>query len=228
MTVHYMASMARCGETLLLRCLDAHSRVTAVGHGFVEFDRARLPEWEADDRVYVVKQGTWEERGPFRGFVLVRNPLAVYRSLRDFESRGGGGGVQARLQRWMAAVDHSIELAGDDVDQFCTFYNRRFGALTSVMPISRRLRYEDVVATPALALGRACALVGVDFEPAVVESHVCYATGHVLHEGTRGDVPIHRGSLDRWRELPGHDITRIIHATRETCAAYGYNLEEES
>lgn len=216
----YIASMGRCGETLLLRCLGAHSKITAVGDGFVELRRDELPTLKPFEGVYVVKQA-WQEPGPFGGFILVRQPLAAYRSLCDF--RGSGNGVALRLARWLAQVDPAAAPAGDEIDQFCTLYNRRFGPLlVSGLPV---VRYEDFVHEPERELRRICAVLGLDFEPAMLDSHQRYERGHVLHAGTRGDLPIHAGSLERWRDLPPEAILRIRAATAEAAAGYGYDLD---
>lgn len=220
--LYQMASMGRCGETLLLRCLNAHSRITSVGHGFQSIDRDNFPALAASDQIYVVKQADWEEPEPFAGFVLVRQPLAVYRSLLDY--KGKGHGVSKRLKRWWAGIDPTApELLGTDVEMFCRFYNRRFGALRrTALPV---IRYERLVDTPEAELRRVCAFIGVDFEPQMLNSHHAYPEGSDLHAGTRGDLPIHTNSLGRWRDLSPDDQRQIVEGTRETWQSYGYDLD---
>lgn len=85
--------------------------------------------------------------------------------------------------------------------------------------------YEDLVTQPMMLLVYLCALLNVEYDPAVLTSHLNYAPGEVIHERTRGDRPIDTSSLDRWRELPAETIHRIAKATRDTCAAYCYDLD---
>ena len=104
----HIASMARSGETVLLRALAAHSRIHIV-HNLEQRDElhsARLfehlksysktrisrrhslvqPYSPKRGDVLVVKQGVWEHRYPFNGIILSRNPIAIYASLRTYDA----------------------------------------------------------------------------------------------------------------------------------------------
>ncbi|MFW6336901.1 MAG: hypothetical protein ACOC3G_07215, partial [Phycisphaeraceae bacterium] len=103
-----MASMARSGETVLLRSLAAHpaifvpgqidKRDDPAGRALIEkVQREGATQLDRDDpcvvdcgvaptcKAVVIKQGVWEHRWPFDGFILIRNPASVYRSLTAFD-----------------------------------------------------------------------------------------------------------------------------------------------
>jgi hypothetical protein len=109
--VFHLASLARCGQTLMLKLLAAHPRihvplqiveeqdpvdtmfVRRVQEGLDSLspgdEYARLRKLD-DSTIIVVKQGVWEHRHPFRGFALVRNPYSVIASLLEFNRRHEG------------------------------------------------------------------------------------------------------------------------------------------
>lgn len=133
--IFHIASMARCGETVLLRSLASHSRIHVV-HNLGEREEAhslRLFEYlkhyrktkirclhpyvrpynVLSDDVLVLKQGVWEHRFPFRGIILSRNPVSVYASLRNYDAQDGSASDldalwqynAERLSRWMRDIE---------------------------------------------------------------------------------------------------------------------------
>ncbi len=124
-----MASMARSGETLVLRTFNAHPLVHVVhdlrpGNTSAElrlFNLLRvwpgnsLPRWQLDEhvvpgaidartRVLLIKQGVFAPRHDFDGFGLVRNPYASFSSLWSYDARQAGRGPDAALNalNWRA------------------------------------------------------------------------------------------------------------------------------
>ncbi|MEW4528559.1 hypothetical protein [Maioricimonas sp. JC845] len=104
----HLASMARSGETLLLRTLAAHPRVHVV-HNLSEQDSPEdlqlfrtlashtAPLISSDHphvraagvasgKVLLLKQGTFAAADGFPGFVLVRNPMSVFASLSRYDT----------------------------------------------------------------------------------------------------------------------------------------------
>lgn len=99
--------MARSGETLMLRVLDAHPRLRSViqiereqrdyenrlfdllrtwPHRTLPGDHPLLRPYQLDSsEILVLKQGIWEHEHPFWGFVLVRNPVSVFASLDEWD-----------------------------------------------------------------------------------------------------------------------------------------------
>ncbi len=111
----HMASLARSGETLLLRTLSAHPLVHVVhdlhpANSEAEtrlfkllrvWPAASLPRWQIDQHiaprsvapgaeVLLIKQGVFAMAGPFSGFGLVRNPYASFCSLWSYDARLAG------------------------------------------------------------------------------------------------------------------------------------------
>jgi hypothetical protein len=104
--VLHMASMARSGETMILRALSVHPIVCVAGqlHDSQAGERRLrfFRDWQSNtinsdheiltglnipsDGILLVKQGVWKHRWPFDGFVLARNPLSIYYSLITYDS----------------------------------------------------------------------------------------------------------------------------------------------
>ncbi len=115
-----MASLARSGETLMLRTLSAHPAVHVVHdlHPTNTEHEARLfallrvwplptlPRAAAgvtdSSEVLLVKQGVFSMRGPFMGFGLLRNPYATFASLWSYDARLAGEAPDAatNLRHW--------------------------------------------------------------------------------------------------------------------------------
>lgn len=111
----HLASLARSGETMLLRTLSAHPQVHVV-HDLHDHNTEletrlfrllrvwpgdTLPRWQLDAHlapralaaaktVLLIKQGVFAPRHRFAGFGLVRNPYAAFCSLWSYDARGAG------------------------------------------------------------------------------------------------------------------------------------------
>lgn len=253
--IFHMASMARSGETLLQRHIQAHPQVL-VTHNLKEEDAGdelrlfrhlkRSPRLSisASSRllrsfdtgkktVLFLKQGVWEHRFPFRGFVLARNPLAIFASLWTYDLKEKGGSPEAnwkynveRLVRWLGDIDPLLIpgfLALEPEQQFALFYNRRMSALLGTgLPI---VFYENVVREPEIEFKRICKILGVDFEESVLLAHSNYSESAIGHGHIELARPIDTKSLDKFLEvLTPEQIDCVAKLTEEVASQYGYAL----
>lgn len=126
--VAHLASLARSGETMLLRALDAHPRVHVVhdlrasntgpeqrlyrllrAWPLPVLPRRALAEAGIDDvpaeaGLLLLKQGVFTPRWPVAGFGLIRNPYAVFCSLWSYDAklRGETPDAATNLRHWQA------------------------------------------------------------------------------------------------------------------------------
>lgn len=112
--IFHIASMARSGETVLLRSLAAHSRIQIV-HNLEKQETEnsiRLFNYlknSQDDKIgaknkyakhcclkkgeiLLLKQGVWEHKYDFNGIILSRNPISIFASLKVYDEDGFGNG----------------------------------------------------------------------------------------------------------------------------------------
>lgn len=262
--VVHMASLARSGETLMLRTLGAHSRIHVAGQlidslesekrlkFFMEWARHTIPSQHEilsglDVRpgdLILVKQGVWEHRWPFDGFILVRNPLSVYASLITYDppkiarlemlylrlgwmkkARALGGNIE-RFSRWLERIDpgiHACMASLDFVEIFAAFYNRRMGRLTtSGRPV---IRYEDFVHSPHSTLQSLCGMLDIEYESDMVDSHKNFS--EMGHGKNPLDRPIGPAPVDKSRLISKQDRERLIALTAETWQRLGYVLSQD-
>lgn len=222
MTTFRLYCVPRSGSTMLLRSLDAHPQITAVGAGF-----SRAP---SETGVSVIKDDRNPPDGP--GLVLIRNPLAVYASWRRYQAEHGGWSIQDRLRRWGKPL--GIRPTGDDLDDFCRFWVARYESVRDcdrfpAEPPCWVYKYEDVVQRPNANFVGMCIdlMVKGDWDSIrpMLNAHGGCAPGTDIHAGNMGDRPIDTNSLDRWQdELSAEQVTRIVVACRATAATYGYDL----
>ena len=123
----HLASLARSGETLMLRTLAAHPALHVVHDLHPTNSEAEtrlfqllrvwpepvLPRWQIDRHlapggvpalasVLLIKQGVFAPRGPFQGVGLLRNPYASFCSLWSYDAKLAGCRPDAaiNLQHW--------------------------------------------------------------------------------------------------------------------------------
>ena len=130
--IFHIASIARSGETILMRNLSVHTKIKIV-HNFwssdtfiqqamykhlkkrsntkiSRFNFLALPYRLKKGDVLILKQGVWRHPFQFQGLILVRNPLSIFASLRSYDEKHydiPAGKVawdftNARLRRWLA------------------------------------------------------------------------------------------------------------------------------
>lgn len=247
----FMGSFARSGETLLLRCLQAHPAVHVV-HQIQEVDRSEdvdlfhflttYPHTTiAHDRpliqraaispgkVLIVKYAVWTHAHPFQGFVLARNPFSVAKSLTHYSHvRAEPPSAQrARLERWAQGIDPALTSAVAEqpcIDSIAMLYNRTMLPLAeSGLPV---LRYEDLVRHPEACLRSLLERLGLPWDDAVLHSHQRYATGQQGHGGIALWKPIQAESAPACEGLSATDVAKILGYTWPTLARLGYRITD--
>lgn len=247
--VVFMTSFARSGETLMLRCLEAHSRISVVNQ-IVSGDR-ELPQDNAlfhalreySDTVIrrghpllahrnphpfgiiLVKYGIWVHKYPHVNFVLARNPFAIVKSLKQYalSNQENEGARRKRLARWALQIDRSLVdqcRTGDETEATARLYLAKMTA-----PESQRLgvvRYEDFVADPAVQLKRVLEMLGLGWTPDVLNSHEAYAKGAVGHGDIDLSAPIRQTKFTPNIDLPKREFDVIASITKPALDLYGY------
>lgn len=248
----HMSSFSRCGETLLLRCLDAHPDLHVV-HQILAPDRPedfalfrRLRTWphkeipHDDDRVQataaephqalVLKNAVWEHSYPYEGFVLVRNPFSVARSF-GIHDESSAAFVRHKQQffRWAAGIDLQLVETMKDPDNLaclCMLYNRKLSPLSRLgLPV---VHYELFVQHPEATLRWLLGRLGLEWSPEVMRSHEAYEEGQLGHGRIPLWKPVHTGSLHSYRKLPEEVRRRIYALTYPTLEAFGYTYDGET
>jgi hypothetical protein len=252
-----MAGMARSGETLMLRTLAAHPQVHVVHNlahqdspeelelfrFLMHYDRPAIAAGHPliarlglrPDQVLLLKQGVWEHRHPFNGFILARNPVSIYASLLRYDVPRAGADPAAcwqpnleRFQRWLGDIEPGLIprlRAVAPVDQFCLFYNRRMGPLARLgLPV---VHYERFVTEPAAVLAGILGRLGLgEPMPAILEAHTRFAAGMEGHGQNDLSRPIDTRSLTTYRDSVDPETYRRIAAqTADVAAAFGYQME---
>lgn len=240
----------------MLRCLNAHSQLRAV-HNLSQDDKPHeerlfrflktyrrksirrghallAPYSLSRDEHLLLKQGVWRHPRPFEGFVLARNPVAVYASLREVgrrEAAEEGGeawqSVEARLKRWIRDIDPSAErrLCGlTPTQQFSLFYNTRMGQLCELaLPL---VHYENFVQDPTATLTRISQVLGLAFESQMVHSHECHGSAREGHGGNSLSSPIGVESLSKYRTgITEGEFDEIVAATMAVTTSLGYSMK---
>lgn len=245
--VFHIASMARSGETLLLRSLSAHTKAWVV-HNLQYKDPledARLFQYlkkypykklsnkyyklrdagvGRDVEVLILKQGVWEHRYDFSGLVLSRNPVSIYSSLKEYAYRNSVDVFGGHLYRWLRDIDENqLDFFSrlKDIEKFCYFYSRRMGPLLKLgIPI---IRYEDFITRPIPVLKEVCSYVGLDFEESMGASHRLFGPNSIGHGGIRLSAPINVGSADSYlNNVSSEEFDFIKVETFDVASKYGY------
>lgn len=253
--IFHMASMARSGETLLLRTLQAHPKIHVVHNlrktddNFEEklfkylMNHQGATIWRGNrylrgvkiqsNQVLLLKQSVWEHRYPFKGFVLARNPLSIFASLKFYDVPKGQNDWEvfwkensARFIRWLNDIDPEL-VAGfeklNPVQQFCSFYNRRMEPLSRTgLPI---IYYEKFVRDPESSLREILRAFNLPWENQMLQSHMDYQKGEEGHGKVDLSHPITAESIYKYQELLSEsEFSEIVQETKNVFGAYGYDL----
>jgi len=240
--IYHVASMARSGETLLLRILSTHSRIHVV-HNLREadtdnekalFDFLRTyPETSINSSHHllrhiplapgdciVVKQGVWQHRFPFRGIVLARNPASIFASLLRYDQPqsseqppGSWSANQERLTRWLA------DIAPNALEQFfrlpplAQFATFYNIRMGHLVDLEHPIvHYENLVSSPAHYVKFILEHLGLPFEAATLESHAVYYSGEKGHGKNDLSLPINTTSLLSYQSMLTEDSFRSLAA----------------
>jgi hypothetical protein len=253
-----MASMARSGETLLLKILACHDKVKVVHNLDAKDDLKKEKTFETlknyqKDKVFrlnalfnhyelkkgdvlLLKQGVWEHKYPFNGFVLARNPISIYSSLkvydRNLEQYDADTNFwfnnNERLIRWSKSMNEELMselMNAPPFEQFVKFYNYRMGYLFKLnIPI---IRFEDLVNETKETLIKVCEILGVEFQPKLMESHNFYGEGLIGHGQNDLSKPINKDVLEKYKcNINIEEFEYIADNTKEVSSKYGYSFEK--
>jgi hypothetical protein len=252
--IFHIASIARSGETILMRNLSAHPNVKIV-HNFRSFDtfteqkmykslkkRARteisrfnlfaLPYKLNRGDVLVLKQGVWKHPYAFKGFILARNPLSIFSSLRSYDEKYYDISVGktpwdltlSRLKRWLGDIDKAA-LDGFEtktpIEQFSTFYNTRMKDLLSTnLPI---VKYEELVTSPRRELTRVQQILDLDIHEDVFNAEKKFDKGFQGHGFSDFSKRLNSNSLRSYeKKLSQVEITQLSDLTASVAKEIGY------
>lgn len=228
--IFHMASMARSGETLVLKIFAIHPEIQII-HNLDKFDnkdsikafeflktyqnktiagnhRILKPFSIKRNQKILIKQGVWKHSYPFDGFVLSRNPVSIYSSLKVYDRKHIQYDPESnfwfentnRLKRWLNDIDPSkvnIIVNKSPVEQFVEFYNTRMGNLLSLgLPI---IRYEDLITQTEKTIEDLCSILGICMNNDLLFSHKFYATGKEGHGQNDLSKPIDISSLTKYK-----------------------------
>lgn len=246
LAIHQMASFSRAGETLILRALNAHPRLTVV-HQVHEPDRhddlalfrtlkdADVSQISRDDprlshrddlagvQALILKNAVWEHAYAFSGFILVRNPLAIITSARTMNETSSH---REQVRRWGRGIDARMlpfVSTSDATTAFCTLLTRKLiAAHATGLPI---VRYEDFVCKPEPVLRRLLAHLEVEWDDSVLRSHERYSIGEFGHGGIKLWEKINTNSLDKYRRLGKINKSKIFSLCYPIFELYGYEFD---
>lgn len=229
--IFHIASMARSGETAVLRSLSAHTRVRVV-HNLTETEDKKsrrlfryLKQYKScslrcshpyarylglsGNEVLILKQGVWEHKHRFVGVVLVRNPVSVFASLKAYDqtdgeaiSPGSWAQNEKRLVRWSRDIDRRLATALPAMTPVEQFCAFYVRRMEALLETGLPvLHYERLVEDPALALERVLACAGLPWEDGVAMAHTGFRLGEIGHGQNELSRPINGDSLTRYRKL---------------------------
>ena len=253
--IFHLASMARSGETVILRSLAAHSKIKIVHNlnstdaqdtkKLFEFLKTNPPNSIKQNNAYtksynlkkddvlLLKQGVWEHKYDFDGFILSRNPVSIFASLKVYDKDELGDDWKnnwylrntERLTRWLKDIDKTLLPDFEKlspIDQFSLFYNRRMGALLKTgKPI---VYYENFVQHPEKELRFIISEMGLHFEETVLNSHENFKNGEKRHGKIDLSKPIQANSLSKYQKIITKQEFDEVHVkTKAVSKNFGYS-----
>lgn len=252
--IYHVASLARSGETLLLRCLSQHSRLQVV-HNLSAQDSAH--EWKLFEHLQgyapktiscrhplvrpyginhrqalVLKQSVWKHAAEFEGVILVRQPIACYASLKAYDSLNNGLGWQPnwhlnqqRLTRWLSKIEPAALADFESLTPLRQFARFYSIRIRQLLATGKPVvRYEDLVSSPAASLSQVCGHLGIDFEPAMLRSHEAFQ-GCMGHGQNELDRPINTDSLFKYTQgISRQEFAELASLCRDEIDALRYTL----
>lgn len=251
----HIASMARSGETVFLRSLNAHPQIYNLvnlkekdheaetqlfrflqHYEFKQIDRAH-PLMKnltiGSNQTLLVKQGVWEHKHPFDGVVLVRNPISVYASMisynasspEEFQARKKA--LTRNCKRWLRDIDNQL------LDSFNSLnVIEQFCAFYNrrMYPLSQLglpiVHYEEFCLKPEPYLKKVLSSLSLDYQESVTQSHLNYTEEQTGHGLIQLAEPINPKSLNKWQKYISEDEFNVITSlTYNTWNAFGYKLK---
>ncbi|WP_308992666.1 hypothetical protein QLS71_012980 [Mariniflexile litorale] len=254
--IYHIASMARSGETLMLKTLAVHPEIVVVHNLDKNDDIVKTQAFEflksykkesiprnhpvikpynlSKSQILLLKQGVWKHPYPFKGFVLSRNPISIYASLKVYDKDlpeyhdkdNFWFGNKERIFRWLKDIDkESIPLfkRKTPVEQFCMFYNLRMKQLLDTkLPI---IRYEDLILNTEVTLKKVCGLLNVGMDKKLLSAHDFYGSGLEGHGKNDLSKPIDTSSLTKYKKnITKFEFDYIAKNTFHVYNQYGYKI----
>ncbi|WP_157503226.1 sulfotransferase domain-containing protein [Mangrovimonas xylaniphaga] len=256
--IYHMASMARSGETLMLKILAVHPDVRVIHNLDKEDDLHSVKAFEfiknfepkqisrrhklmqpyhlKRNQIILIKQGVWKHQYPFDGFILSRNPVSIYSSLKAYDKKAEGydeatnfwfGNVE-RFKRWLNGIQPEIIeelIAKSPIEQFVDFYNLRMGELLNTdIPI---VKYEDLIVNTEDTLRKVCSYIGIQMDDSLLNSHKFYKNGLEGHGQNDLSKPIDASSLHKYKlNVTEEEFNFIKENTLNVHKGYGYELHQ--
>jgi hypothetical protein len=244
--IYQMSSFSRSGETLMLRCLNAHRDIEVVHQIREPESKEDTQLWAnllgnptqaiaADDpliahrkpsasAIFVLKNAVWNHHAPRKGFILVRNPFSVAVSSNRHLPAAADDPLQRQKHvRWCRTIDPHmlpfVQKAPNLISWLALYSRKMMHDYRSGLPI---VRYEEFVQNPERMLRKIVAHLGLEWDPHVLESHLDYKEGDLGHGGIKLWSPIHTGSTEKYKKLPRERLSTIYSLTCEVLTAYGY------
>lgn len=238
----HVASMARSGETVLLRSLNGHPLIYNLVNleekdNNPETDLFRFLQHYRPNKIDVnhplmeklnltsnqtllVKQGVWEHKYPFNGIVLVRNPISIYASMISYNGASTPEEFKARKQaltrnckRWLRDIDNNLLDSFDSLNVI-----EQFCAFYNrrMYPLSQLglpiVHYEEFCLNPESYLKKILSYFSLKYVPSVTQSHLQYSDKQTGHGLIKLAEPINIKSLDKWKNHISQKEFKIIAA----------------
>ena len=249
----FMGSFARSGETLLQRCLSAHSQLHIVAQihepdrseDIALFDFLRtythttIPHEHplvqgaaiAPGKTLILKYGIWTHMYPFDGFVLARNPFSAIKSLLHYSSvRAESLAEQkSRLKRWALGIDVTVIPA---IESLSCLQSAALLYLRKMLPLAESglpiVRYEELIQEPENCLRGLLKHLNFPWEDAVMNSHQKYEEGEYGHGGIALWKPINYESSSALDGFSSAEIATIYGICWPVLEKFGYCIENNN
>ena len=249
--IFHMASLARSGETMVLSLLNQHPHIRVVhnlydpepayaeklfrylktsGDSSISSSNKLVRPYNVDEKsIFVLKQGVWQPNETYRGFVLLRNPISIYASLKFYDSstdwEANWYHNTNRMKRWLGDMDQAVlhQFLGlsDPIEQFVLFYNYRVATLLDQgLPV---YRYEDIVDNPQASLDSIFKVLQLD--PTLWKPADATREKVVGHGKNEIGASVNTKSLLKYKQrVTREEFACIESKTGEVCTAAGYQL----
>lgn len=226
----HMASMARSGETLVQRCLSRSPSIVNVHnlngtdtpkdtnlfnflkkHEELSISKSNPLVIHKDSSAdfLLLKQGVWNHRFEFNGFILSRNPLSIYSSMKQYE--GKWNQMECRIKKWMVDIDKTSIKKIDNlspVDQFILLYNKRMGFLSKMDKLI--IKYENFVRNPKKECEKICERFNIEYSDFMINSHLFFKDNMIGHGKINLSKEINTNSLYKYKEFLSQEETEKI------------------
>lgn len=244
-----LRSFSRSGETILLRHLNAHSKVSVVHQilahdspndkklsNFIKQNELTEMSRESDllshrdlngAEVLVIKNATELENPDLPSIGLVRNALSVSKSAYRHTDLSGEHRRKQNI-RWARGIDKDIadsESRFDNLELFLLLWNRK--TMHDLLSNSLVFRYEDLVRDTSKAMTEMFHWMGLEMENTILGSHLSYAADELGHGGIKLGEPMHSNSLSNLDSLDRDTIKRILSISSPVLAVCGYHFAHD-